>query len=143
MRHGVKKNKFKKGVDAGRIVIRHLVTNFVREGKIVTTITKAKALKSYLDKLANKSKTKNEANRNYLMAKIGDARMVKIFFEQIGPVIKDKSGGYTRIIKLGRRLEDGVETAKVEWAYPVVLEKKAEVKREVSQEKVVETKKKK
>lgn len=122
MRHGVKKIKFKLGVDAKQMMLRKLVYNFITRGKMTTTVVRGKILKSYLDKILVKTFEKTEANKNFLMKKLSDYKLVNTLFKTVGPVLKGKTGGFTRLIKLGTRESDAVEMGRLEWVYPVVLE---------------------
>ncbi len=135
MRHQIKKIKFKGGYDANRMLLRKLAKNFLNNGYLVTTIKKAKILKSHLDKLITKTKEKKEANKNYLLKYLGDIRLVKKLFDLIGPQLKDLSSGYVTIIKQKHRDNDGSLMTKIFWSKPVIynLEKK-EVKKEVKNE---------
>lgn len=123
MRHGVKKIKFNFGIDANQMMMRQLASNFLLKGKISTTLKRAKILKSYLEQLIEKSKIRTEANKNYLLAKLEKKELIDMLFDQVGPVIKDVEGGYIRVVRLGDRDSDGARTAKVEWVYPVVIQK--------------------
>lgn len=144
MRHGVKKIKFKLGVDAKQMMLRKLVLNFLTRGKMTTTIAKGKILKSYLDKILVKTSEKTEANKNFLMKKLANRKLVDMLFKTIGPVLKGKTGGFTRLIRLGARESDGVQIVRLEWVYPVVLEtaksKKKVVKKEATKTEVKEKK---
>jgi len=128
MRHRVKKIKFKGGYDATRMLIKKLSYNFFTRGKITTTLTKAKILKSRIEKLVGKMKEENEKNKNFFINYFGKKKLLPLFFKVIGPVFRDISGGYVRIIKIGRRDSDGAEMAKLEWTKPVVYPQK-EVKK--------------
>ncbi len=123
MRHRIKKTKFKWGQDANKMLLRKLLINFFTRGKVETTLPKAKVLKSLIEKMANKAKEKTESNKNYLLKNIGRPEMVRMLFDQVGPVLKEKTGGYVRIIRLGQRISDGAEMARIEWVYPVVVTK--------------------
>ncbi len=123
MRHKVKKIKFKKGQDANQMLMRKLLINFLSHGHIETTITKAKVLKSLLEKLISKAKVKNEANKNYLLKKLGKISYVNDCFDRIGQALKNINGGYVKIVRLGLREGDGALKARVEWAYPILNEK--------------------
>jgi len=130
MRHQVKKIKFSLGRDANRMLMRKLASNFFKNNKIETTLEKAKSLKSYLENLIGKAKENNEANKNHLLKYLGNIEVVEMMFKDIGPKLKDKMGGYIRIIKLGARFSDGAEVARLEWTLPIVVEKKTEIKKE-------------
>ena len=120
MRHGVKKIKFSQGKDANKMLMRKLAVNFFINGKLETTLTKAKKLKPVVEKLVEKCKLKNEANKNYLLKNFNNSLLVTRIFKEVGEALKDKTGGYVRLARLGVRRSDGSETARLEWAYPVI-----------------------
>jgi large subunit ribosomal protein L17 len=124
MRHGSKKMKFKDGYDANKMLMRKLATNFLRAGKITTTIAKAKVLKPLIERIVEKTKEKTETNKNILQKLLNDEKLVSDLFTNVGPVLKDKSGGYVRIIRLYQRSNDGALVARLEWAYPVLIKGK-------------------
>lgn len=132
MRHRVKKIKFKGGIDAKKMILKKLTINFLTKGKITTTKAKAKALKSFLERVINKVKKETEANKNWLFKKLGNKQFVKILFKQIGPALKEKTSGYLKQISLGQRISDGAEMLKIEWSAPVVLEKQKNKKKIIS-----------
>ena len=124
MWHRVKKIKFRAGSDANQMLVKKLASNFFAKGKLTTTFKKAKVLKSVIERLVEKTKEKTEANKNYLLRYITNKQLLKLLFESVGKVLKDKKGGYVRLIRLGARNSDGAEEARVEWAYPIVIEDK-------------------
>ena len=103
-----------------------LIRNFITHGKLKTTLKKAKVLKSEIEKFVEKTKIKTEANKNFLLWTLNDKKLVKSAFEQIGATLKDKVGGYVRVVKLGFRLSDGSEIAQLEWVYPVLISEKSD-----------------
>jgi len=123
MRHGVKKIKFANGVDANRALVRKLAVNFFLKGKLTTTLPKAKAIKSVIERLVEKMKIKSEANVNYLKQKLDSKEVLEIAYRDISPVISKINGGYVRIIKLGKRESDAAEVGRIEWAYPIIKQK--------------------
>jgi large subunit ribosomal protein L17 len=121
MRHGYKKIRFKAGKDAYQMLVRTLAINFLAHGKMETTHKRAKVIKTYIEKLVEKSKEKTEANKNCLLKAFGnDKKTIAFLFNQVGPVMKDKIGGYVRVVKLKQRLSDGSLVCRLEWVYPVV-----------------------
>jgi large subunit ribosomal protein L17 len=122
MRHRVKKIKFKNGYDANKMLIRKLATNFFLKGKLTTTLAKAKAIKPVIEKLVEKMKVENEANKNYLLRKLNNKQLIKLAFSNIGPALSKINGGYVKIIKGDVRISDGSKTAQILWVYPVVLD---------------------
>ncbi len=123
MRHGVKKIKFSNGVDSNRALVRKLAVNFFLNGKLSTTLPKAKAIKPVLERLVEKMKVKTEANVNYLKQKLDNKEVIEMAYKDISPVVAKINGGYVRIIKLGQRESDGAETARIEWVYPIIKQK--------------------
>src|SRR3989344_7505307 len=98
MRHRVKKVKFKQGRDANKMLVRKLVRNFIANARIETTINKAKVLKSNLERLVEKAKKETEANKIYLLRILNDKKIVLRMFREVGHSLKDKVGGYVRIV---------------------------------------------
>src|SRR3989339_982579 len=123
MRHRVKKIKFSDGVDANRALVRKLTVNFFLQGKLTTTLSKAKAIKPVIEKLVEKMKVKTESNVNYLKHILDSKEVLVIAYRDISPVIAKINGGYIRIIKLGQRESDGAEVGRIEWVYPVIKQK--------------------
>jgi large subunit ribosomal protein L17 len=124
MRHRVKKIKFSNGIDANRAMVRKLAINFFLNGKLTTTLARAKAIKPVIEQLIEKMKLKTEANVNSLKQKLNNAEIIEIAYRDISPVVGKINGGYIRIVKLGKRESDAAETAKIEWVYPIVKNSK-------------------
>ena len=122
MKHGVKKIKFNWGKDANKMLMRKLAINFLSNGHLQTTLTKAKALKPYLEKLVSKMKLKSEANKNYLLRYLGEEKIINNGFKVVGPALSKINGGYVRIVKMNMRSTDGATMARIIWVYPVVSE---------------------
>ncbi|MBI3366520.1 50S ribosomal protein L17 [Candidatus Roizmanbacteria bacterium] len=122
MYHRIKKIKFRAGKDANRMLVKKLLFNFLSVGKITTTLKKTKVLKSVVEKLVEKAKKNTEANKNYILRLITDKKTIRFLFDTIGPTLRDKNGGYVKVVRLGSRSSDGSEMARLEWAYPIVIE---------------------
>lgn len=122
MYHRVKKIKFRQGKDANKMLVKKLSINFLAKGRITTTLKKVKVLKGIIEKLVEKAKEQSEANKNYLKQYVTDKQTMKFLFETVGPALKKTIGGYVKVVRLGRRDSDGAEVARLEWAYPIVIE---------------------
>lgn len=122
MRHGVKKIRFRGGIDSTQMLVRKLVRNFIVEGKLTTTLDRAVVAKSQIERLVDKSKKgeKSEASKNFLLGKLGQQKVVKKMFDVVAPVFKNRIGGYVRIKKIGFRSGDGALIANMTWTEPVV-----------------------
>jgi len=129
MRHRVKKIKFKKGKDANKMLMKKLAVNFLTKGKITTTKAKAKALKSYLEKLVSKAKKPSEADKNVVYKKLGNRKIAILLLKQISPSIQNLTSGYFKLSFLGQRSSDGSEMVKIEWSLPVVINKEEKIKK--------------
>lgn len=86
----------------------------IRHEKLVTTDAKAKELRPYVEKLISKSRKENLSARRAVASKIGKNKATEKLFKTIGSRYATRAGGYTRIIKLPRRLSDGSKMAQVE-----------------------------
>ena len=122
MQHRTNKFTFGSGIDANSMLMRKLMKNFISSSQIETTITRAKALKVYMDRIVSKTRVYSEYNKNYLLRYFPEKKYQKVLFDQIGPAVAKISGGYVRIVRLGKRDNDGAMMARVEWAHPVVID---------------------
>jgi len=107
MRHS--KHKYKLGVDPAhrKSMMRNLAVEIIDHGKIKTTQTKAKAVKSFVEKLVTLAKVDTVQNRRLAYSKLNNKFAVTKLFAEVGPKFKERNGGYTRIIKLAdKRLGD-------------------------------------
>jgi large subunit ribosomal protein L17 len=91
-----------------------LLTGLVEHGRIRTTETRAKALKREADKLVTKAKKGTLASRRLLLRQVGTAAATKLA-KDIAPKFAGRAGGYTRVVKLGRRTSDGSPMAIIEF----------------------------
>ncbi len=83
--------------------MRSMARSLVLEERISTTEQKAKALRPFVERLVTYAKKDTLASRRLAIAKLHDVPAVKKLFATIGPRYKDRSGGYTRIIKRSKR----------------------------------------
>ena len=90
-----------------RAMLRNLVTSLLEHGKIKTTETRAKEVRSLAEHMITLGKSGDLHSRRQVMAYGQDESTVKKLFDEIAPKYADRNGGYTRIIKLGNRLGDG------------------------------------
>ena len=95
-------------------MLRGLVTFFFENGKIETTDTRAKEVRSLAEKFITIAKEDNLANRRLVMAFITKEAVANKLFKEIAPKYADRNGGYTRINMLGPRRGDAAEMAIIE-----------------------------
>lgn len=114
MRHLVKGKKLGRSTSHRKATLQALAVALVKNKSIKTTVTKAKALRGFVEPLITKSKTDTTHNRRQVFASLQDKASVTELFTEIAPQVGDRPGGYTRVLKLGFRLGDGAELAVIE-----------------------------
>jgi large subunit ribosomal protein L17 len=95
-------------------MLRNLVTDLLREGRITTTEMRAKEARRMAEKMITLGKRGDLHARRQALAYIFDEDVVKKLFDEIAPDYDDRHGGYTRILKLGPRRGDGAEEVYLE-----------------------------
>jgi len=98
-----------------RKILANLATSLIEEERITTTVTKAKMLRPYVEKIVTKARTGDLHSRRLVLRNIHNLEVVTKLFDDIGPRYADRPGGYTRIVKLGPRRGDGAEMALIEF----------------------------
>ncbi|MCX6587377.1 MAG: 50S ribosomal protein L17 [Acidobacteria bacterium] len=114
MRHNRAGFKLKRDIGARRALLRGLVTSAILEERIVTTVPKAKAAKPLVEKMITLAKRDTLHSRRQAAAFLLTPAAVQKLFDKIGPRFTQRSGGYTRVVRVGVRKGDGAETAMLE-----------------------------
>ena len=106
MRHAKKGRKL--GTDAShtKAMLRSLAAALLANERIKTTETRAKEVRSLVDRIITWGKRGDVHSRRLALAELGDVALVKKVFDDIAPRMKEREGGYTRILKLGPRKGD-------------------------------------
>jgi len=119
MRHGDKINNLGRKKAHREALLANLASQLITHKRIVTTLAKAKALRTYVEPLI--TKTKKSDNKETIMHQhrvvfsyLQDKESVKELFTVVGPKVAGRPGGYTRILKLGIRPGDNAEKAMIE-----------------------------
>ena len=119
MRHGDKINNLGRKKAHREALMGNLASQLITYKRIVTTLAKAKALRTFIEPLI--TKTKKSASKEQIMhnhrivfSYLQDKAAVKELFTNIAPKVAGRPGGYTRIIKLGIRVGDNAERAMIE-----------------------------
>ena len=100
--------------DQRRALLRNQVTSFLENGKMTTTVTRAKETRSMAEKMITLGKKGTLAARRQALAFITKEDVVTKLFAEIAPKYAERNGGYTRIYKLGERRGDGAQMAILE-----------------------------
>jgi large subunit ribosomal protein L17 len=114
MRHGDKINNLSRTASHRRALLSNLAIQLITHKKIVTTLAKAKALRTYVEPLITKAKENTTHQRRVVFSYLQDKVAITELFGTVATKIAGRPGGYTRIIKLGARLGDNAETAMIE-----------------------------
>lgn len=100
--------------DHRKAMLRAMVTYLLENGKIETTVTRAKEVRAMAEKMITIAKTNDLHSKRQVLAYVTKEDVVKKLFDDIAPKYADVNGGYTRIIKIGPRRGDAAEMAIIE-----------------------------
>lgn len=114
MRHRKGGFKLQRDPSARRALLRGLTTNVILQDRVVTTITKAKAVKPVVEKMITLAKRDTLHCRRQAASFLNTPGAVKKLFDTLGPRFAQREGGYTRVVRLGPRKGDGAELALIE-----------------------------
>ena len=115
MRHQRVAKKFGRSTKHRKMLMRSLVTNLILAESIKTTLPKAKEARKDADRIVTVAKKGDLAARRLAASRLVEPKAVQKLFDKIAPAMKDRKGGYTRIVKLGTRKGDGAETCILQW----------------------------
>ncbi|MDA9843994.1 50S ribosomal protein L17 [Flavobacteriaceae bacterium] len=114
MRHGKKVMHLGRKTAHRKSMLANMACSLIEHKRINTTVTKAKALKQFIEPLVTKSKSDTTHNRRLAFSSLRDKNAVSELFREVAVKVGDRPGGYTRIIKLGNRLGDNASMAMIE-----------------------------
>ncbi|HIR41409.1 MAG TPA: 50S ribosomal protein L17 [Candidatus Egerieicola pullicola] len=106
--------KLGRATDVRRAMLRGLVTYLLENGRIETTVSRAKEVQAIAEKMITLGKTNDLHSKRQALAYITKEGVVKKLFDEISPKYADVKGGYTRIVKIGPRRGDAAEMAILE-----------------------------
>ena len=115
MRHRVKKIKLGRRGAHRDSMLANMACSLIAERRIKTTLAKAKVVAPLAEKMVTLGKKGTLAARRKALSTLKQEAPVKVLFEEIAPGFASRSGGYTRITKLGPRMSDASEMVIVEW----------------------------
>lgn len=106
--------KLGRPTDHRKAMLRAMVTYLIEKGKIETTVTRAKEVRSMTEKMITTAKTDNLHNKRQVMSFITKEDVAKKLFDEVAPKYRERNGGYTRIVRLAPRRGDAAEMAIIE-----------------------------
>src|SRR5215475_134895 len=114
MRHRKLGRRFGRQSAHRQAMFSNLAASLIQHEQITTTLPKAKDLKRVVEKYITLAKRGDLNSRRLAASRMRDEAMVKKLFDVLGPRYKDRSGGYTRVIKAGYRYGDSAPVAVIE-----------------------------
>jgi large subunit ribosomal protein L17 len=115
MRHRRRVKHFSRKPTARKALWRSLIVALVEHGRIATTVDKAKELRRHIERAITVGKREGLATRRLLLSRVPNEDVVEGIVSDLSVRFKDRKGGYTRIIKIGRRPGDQSEMAFIEF----------------------------
>ena len=106
--------KLGRASDHRKAMLRDMVTYIIENGKIETTVTRAKEVRSMTEKMITVAKNDTLAAKRQVMAYVTKGDVVKKLFDEVAPKYKEVNGGYCRITKTGPRRGDAAEMCIIE-----------------------------
>ena len=114
MRHNKAINHLGRKSGHRKALLSNMASSLILNKKIVTTVAKAKALKSYVEPLITKSKEDTTHSRRVVFSYLKDKNAVSELFRTVAPKVANRPGGYTRVLHVGFRQGDAAEMALIE-----------------------------
>jgi large subunit ribosomal protein L17 len=114
MRHGAKDRQLSRTSKHRRAMLNNMATSLLQHGEIETTVAKAKELRPMVEKLITMARRGDLHARRQVERRIKDRAVSGKLFKEIGPRFAGRPGGYTRILKIGSRVGDAAELARIE-----------------------------
>ena len=115
MRHRVRGRKLGRTTAHRKALFRNQLTALFTHDRIVTTLAKAKELRPLAERMVTLAGTGSLPARRKVLTMVPDKEVARRLFEEIAPRFTDRPGGYTRVMRLGRRRGDGAELAIIEF----------------------------
>ena len=114
MRHNKKFNHLGRKAPHRAAMLSNMATSLIMHKRITTTLQKAKALRKYVEPLITKAKTDTTESRRVVFSYLQNKYAITELFSTVSEKVASRPGGYTRIIKLGKRPSDAADMAFIE-----------------------------
>ena len=115
MKHNIKNKKLNKTSSHRKAMFMNMSNALIKHEQITTTLAKAKELRRFVEKIITLGKNGDLFSRRKAISILQDQKMSKKVFDVLSDRYKNRSGGYTRIIKIGNRFGDNAPTAVIEF----------------------------
>jgi large subunit ribosomal protein L17 len=114
MRHRSKNRQLSRTSEHRRAMLSNMASSLFQHGAVVTTVAKAKELRPVAERLITLARRGDLHARRMVERRIRDKAVSSVLFKDIGPRFAARPGGYTRIIRLGHRVGDAADIARIE-----------------------------
>ena len=114
MRHHNRIKKFGRVRKQRVALMRTLAHSLLRDGRIQTTVAKAKALRPFIERLITHARTGTHVSRRLIASRLGGVSALARLYKDIAPKYAKRPGGYSRVVKAGLRKSDGARMAVIE-----------------------------
>ena len=114
MKHNITHRKLNRTTSHRKALLMNLSNSLIKHEQITTTLSKAKELRPFVEKIITLGKKGDLVSRRKTISILQDQKNTKKIFEVISERYKERAGGYTRIIKVGNRFGDNAPTAIIE-----------------------------
>ena len=114
MKHNITHRKLNRTTSHRKALLMNLSNSLIKHEQITTTLSKAKELRPFVEKIITLGKKGDLESRRKAISILQDNKMTKKIFDVIADRYKDRKGGYTRIVKIGNRFGDNAQTAVIE-----------------------------
>ena len=114
MKHNITHRKLNRTTSHRKALLMNLSNSLIKHEQITTTLSKAKELRPFVEKIITLGKKGDLVSRRKAISILQDQNNTKKIFDVISERYKERSGGYTRIIKIGNRFGDNAPTAIIE-----------------------------
>jgi large subunit ribosomal protein L17 len=115
MKHNIKNKKLNKTSSHRKAMLMNMSNALIKHEQITTTLAKAKELRRFVEKIVTLGKKGDLISRRKTISTLQDNKMTQKVFDILSDRYKNRTGGYTRIIKLGNRFGDNAPTAVIEF----------------------------
>lgn len=124
MRHRMVTSKLGRSAAHRNAMLANMICSLIEEKGITTTVAKAKMARSLAEKMVTLAKSGTLAARRSAVATLRCRKSVSKLFSDIAPQFASRTGGYTRVLRLGKCRSDGAELARMEWVGIAPVDKK-------------------
>jgi len=140
MHNKIKGRKLGRTASHKKALLRNLANQLIEHKEIRTTTAKAKEARSYVERLVTYAKKGDLHHRRLAFAFLRNKQSINVLFDEIAPVYSDRQGGYTRVVKLGRRAGDAAQISLLQFVDFEKVGEPQKKKNEKKKSKTTETK---